>query len=424
MARKHRAMSREEQQAASAAAYGRGAQPSGANGFRDARQTLRRPGRASSESGSEYSRSSGVERYHRGTRRRRRHGFLRVFVVALLVCVLGFGGAAFAYMSNISGRLNEGIDSNLLSSLSESSVSEPFYMLLIGVDKSQDRVDSDEFGAEDSNYRTDSIILSRIDPLNKKVTLVSIPRDILVDLGANGQQKINAAYSIGGAAYTVETVSKFAGVPISHYAEIDFDNFTSVVDTIGGITVNIPIDMDDDLADAHFKAGEQTLNGEQALALSRSRHAFDEYGVGGDFYRASNQRMVIGAILKKVLQSNPLTIANTVNTLAGSVTTDFSVTDILSLAMQFQGFDMDTDLYSGQAPTNSKYVNNTWYELCDTARWQEIMTRVDEGLSPYSSEDEDPTRELAGSGSAINNGEDATTGDATEDGADDTAAAE
>ena len=84
----------------------------------------------------------------------------------------------------------------------------------------------------------------------------------------------------------VKVVSKFANVNISHYAEVDFESFTKIVDSIGGVDVNLPQPVKDvQYAGIDLPAGEQTLNGEQALGLSRSRHAYDDYG-GEIFYRA------------------------------------------------------------------------------------------------------------------------------------------
>lgn len=350
-----------------------------------------------------YSRSSAAARYSDARQVRQRKGKLKVFLIVLLTFILAGGVAAFAYVNGISSRLSAGIDAALRGQLTEATGGDPFYMLLIGTDKSEERVNSVDYGADSSAYRTDSILLARIDPTEKKVTLVSIHRDTLVDLGSNGRQKINAAYSIGGAAYTVEVISEFAGVPISHYAEIDFDQFVSVVDTLGGIDVNVAVDcIDPEYTGADIKAGEQTINGEQALQLCRARHAYDNYG-DGDLYRAANQRMVIGAILKKILSSNVATMTGTISTIAEAVSTDLSLTDILGLATSFQGFNLDTDLMSGMEPTNSKYVNETWYEICDTEAWQTMMMRVDKGLSPYSSESQDPTAAVLGTTGATEN---------------------
>ena len=360
-----------------------------------------------------YSRDSSVDRYARTRRKRKRLGGLRVFLIVLFLAILGAGGVALAYMNNLSGKLNSGIDSALRSNLKETVAGDPFYVLLMGVDKSQSRTSGAEaslYGDSDADFRADSIILARIDPSQKQVTLVSLHRDTLIDFGADGgKQKLNAAYSIGaskegssGPAYMVETVSKFAGVPISHYVEIDFDGFSAVVDKLGGIEVDVPIDMDDDLAGAHLKAGTQTLDGQQALAFARSRHSYDNYG-DGDVYRAANQRMVIGAIAKKILASDPATITNTVSTLADYVTTDYNATDILGLATQFAGFDPEKSMYTGMEPTESKYVNSTWYEICQTEEWKKMMVRVNQGLSPYSDASQDPTGDNAGGVTNIKN---------------------
>ena len=211
------------------------------------------------------------------------------------------------------------------------------------------------------------------------------------------QNDINDAYSIGGAAYMLEVVEEFSGVDITAYAEVDFEKFTAIVDTIGGVEVTLPVAISDEHAAVDLPAGTQTLNGAQALGLCRARHAYDEYG-GGDFYRAANQRMVIGAIIKKILTLDPVSMVNAVSSLAESVTVyPLTVTDIVSLAMQFQNFDVDTGFYSGQTPTNSEYTNNIWYEIPDEAGWEEMMERVEAGLPPYSDESQDFTHGVAGS---------------------------
>ena len=215
-----------------------------------------------------------------------------------VVCVLLLGGigAAWAYISQVDNSLRDDLDADLLNSLAVTdSPSDPFYMLLIGADKSQDRDESGEYGG---SYRTDSMILARVDPKEKEVTLISIPRDTQVDIPGHGTQKINAAYAFGGASLAVDTVSELAGVPISHYAEIDFDGFKAVVDALGGIEVDVPMEINDDMAGGHVDAGLQTLNGEQALILCRSRHNYDDIG-NGDAIRAANQRLVLLPSWKK-----------------------------------------------------------------------------------------------------------------------------
>ena len=356
------------------------------------------------------SRADGVDAYKRRQRRKGRGRVLKVFLITVLVLLAGAGSALGLYLADINSRLNEGVSAELRQQLVAVEPQEPFYMLLLGVDKSEGR--SEEWGADASNFRADTIILARVDPPGQKVTLVSIPRDTMVDMGANGEQKINAAYSFGGAAYMVDVVSDFAGVDISHYAEIDFEQLISIVDTIGGIEVTLPVAVQDDYAVIDLPAGTQTLNGAEALGLCRARHAYDEYG----FYRAANQRMVIGAIVKKVLQLGDLTtMAATVSELANSVTTDFSVTDIVGLVGQFRSFDVDNNMYSGQVPTISEYINNLWYEIVDEDAWNEMMDRVKAGESPYSDASQDFTAGVAGS---IGSGTNISDGDGTSSGSD------
>lgn len=343
------------------------------------------------------SRADGVGYYvSKRKQAKRSHRVLKVVVISL-VAVLAAAGAAFAwYINNINNKLSKGIDSSLLNQLvAPTKTDDPFYMLLLGVDQDEER--TEEWGADQSNFRTDSIILVRVDPPNKKVTLISIPRDTMVDMGEHGTQKINAAYSFGGAAYMVEQVSKLAGVNISHYAELNFEEFTSIVDTLGGVEVTLPVAVSDmDYAGIDLPAGTQTLNGEQALGLCRSRHAYDAYG-GGDFYRSANQRMVIAAIIRKVLASDASEWPSLISKLADSVTTDLSATDILSLANQFKDLDTENDIYSGSVPTTSQYINNLWYEIVDEDAWKTMMERTDAGEPPYSDSSQDFTSGVAGS---------------------------
>lgn len=376
--------------------------------------TSRRTGRSGGQASTPPSRSEGVEAYHAKRRKKGRGRALRIFLVTFLVVIAGAVTAAGLYLNDLNSRLGENVTEDLRQQLVAVEPQKPFYMLLLGVDKSEGR--SEEWGADTSNFRADTIILARVDAPAQKVTLVSIPRDTLVDMGSNGERKINDAYSLGGAAYMTEIVSDFAGVDISHYAEIDFEQLISIVDTIGGIEVTLPVAVQDDYAVIDLPAGTQTIDGNTALALCRARHAYDDYG-GGDFYRAANQRMVIGAIVKKVLQLDIATMAGTVSKLANSVTTDFSATDILGLVGQFRSFDVDNNMYSGQTPTVSEYINNIWYEIPNEAAWEEMMARVDAGESPYSDASQDFTAGIAGS---IGSGSNISEGTGTEEGDDGT----
>ena len=356
--------------------------------------------RGASRRGSSYvpSRSAGADAYTRKRKSRKRKVVLRGVLIGILCVLLAGGGALAMYIGGINNQLTMGLDKSTKELLADSvQYDDPFYMLLLGVDKSQERMGSAEYGEADSNYRSDSIILARIDPKGQTVTLISLHRDLMTDMSdvGAGTQKLNAAYSLGGPSYMIKCVEKLCGVDISHYAEVDFEQFAGIVDTIGGITVDLPIDIKDNYSGADFSAGEHTLNGQEALALARSRHAYDDYG-DGDTYRAANQRMIIAAIVKKVLSLDLATMTNAVSQLAGGVTTDINISDILGLAVQFKDLNVANNVYSGMTPTGGSYINNTWYEKLDEAAWQQIMERVKEGKPPLAEGDEDKTTGLIG----------------------------
>lgn len=314
--------------------------------------------------------------------KKRKGSKLKVVLIVLVLALVCAGAGAFAYVAALEGNLHIGLGSNMDEVLVDSDITnEPFYMLLLGTDGSAERDETGDFGG---TYRSDSIILARIDPVEDKATLVSLHRDTLLDMGEYGNQKLNAAYALGGPSYMVETVSKLAGVPISHYAEVNFDGFKDIVDALGGVEVDVPMEIDDDDAGGYVGAGLQTLTGDQALILCRARHAYDEYG-DGDSFRAANQRLVLSAIAKKVLSTDIVTMTSTVQAMSEHITTDLTLTEIVALAQALNGMDVTTDLYTAMEPTTSTYIEGDgWYEINNVKAWQAMMKRVDQGLPPTS----------------------------------------
>lgn len=339
-----------------------------------------------------YSRGATAGDYAQDRRRKKRKRVLLGVLAAVMVVILGGAGMAFAYINQLETNMNDEITPEIKEVLETPASYDggAFYMLLMGTDGSKERSQSEQYAGD--NFRSDSMILTRVDPGNKKVTMISLHRDTEVEIENNGVQKLNAAYAIGGPALAIKTVSQMAGVPISHYAEINFDGFKDVVDALGGVEVDVPMEIDDKQAGGHVDAGKQVLTGEQALILCRSRHAYDEYG-DGDRYRAANQRMVLGAIAKKILSSDVTTMASTVEALSQYVTTDFRIADILALANSMKDLDPSKDIYSAMEPTESEYRNDTWYEKLDVDGWNAMMNRMKQGLPPT---EEDEVDELNG----------------------------
>ena len=156
---------------------------------------------------------------------------------------------------------------------------------------------------------TDSMILLTIDPMTSSAGMLSIPRDMWVNIPGYDYYKINQAYYFGeldqlpggGPALAVKTVESFIGVPINYYAQIDFGAFVRVSDEIGGVKIDVPekitIDPIGDSPKVTLEPGRYTLNGELALAYARSRE-----GSGADFARAERQQQVILAVRDRILQ--------------------------------------------------------------------------------------------------------------------------
>lgn len=339
-----------------------------------------------------YSRHNS-ERYSERAAQRRRHRTIKKGILyGLIVVLVGAVSAAGLWISSVMGRLNDPslITQGLLATLVDSDVtSEPFYMLLLGTDGRP---------GEDT-YRSDTIVLTRVDPQNKQVTLVSIPRDTMVQIDGYGTQKINAAHAYGGPEGVVKAVNELCGVQISHYAEVSFDGMQQLVDALGGVEVDVPDRIDDPKAgDVVIEPGLQTLNGEEALAFCRSRAFAD-----GDFTRMRHQRIFIAALAKKVLEStDAATIVPLVNSLSDMVVTDLSVTDIAALANAMRGMDTDA-IWSANVPSTTAMVDGVSYVIADEEELAAMMERVDAGEDPQGPQTSDITGESSTIGDLTNN---------------------
>ena len=329
----------------------------------------------------EYSRDN-VERY---SNKRRKHSLRRSVlrgVIIALVVVLVCGGVAFAmWINNVQTRMNnrQVITPELQQSLADttqdstpSEPNDPYYVLLLGTDGRPGETD----------YRADTIILARIDPPNKRVTLLSIPRDTMVEWKGT-TMKINGVHTYDGAAGMVQIVSEKCGVQISHYAEIAFDGLATLTDAMGGVTVDVDQHMKDtENFDevTELEPGIQTLDGEQALFYCRCRHFPD-----GDYTRMRHQRTFIKAMLNQLLATNdPTKIVSLVDATADVITTDLSVSDIVSLASEMVGMDTENDIYTAYAPSEPKDVDGVAYVVANWDALDDMMKVIDAGEDPSS----------------------------------------
>ncbi|HEX7659234.1 MAG TPA: LCP family protein, partial [Pseudonocardiaceae bacterium] len=153
-------------------------------------------------------------------------------------------------------------------------------------------------------------------------TLVSLLRDSWVSIPGHGKNKINAAFSYGGAPLLVQTVEQDTGLRVDHYAEIGLGGFATVVDDVGGVTMCLPEADNDSYAGVNLPAGCQNLNGANALGYVRSRHAF----ATSDLARTDHQREFVGALADKLSSPgvflNPFDMVPVLQDLPGALTVD------------------------------------------------------------------------------------------------------
>lgn len=171
-------------------------------------------------------------------------------------------------------------------------------VLLIGSDS---RAGLDPDGDHTAGGRSDTLMLAHVPADRRHVYLMSIMRDAWVDVPGHGQAKVNAAYAWGGVPLTVQTVEQLLDVRIDHVAEIDLAGFEDVTDALGGVTVQSPQDFD--ARGHHFVRGANRLDGEQALAFVRERHAFAD----ADHTRVRNQQAFLRGVFDQVVSRGTLT---------------------------------------------------------------------------------------------------------------------
>lgn len=236
-------------------------------------------------------------------------------------------------------------------------------------------------GLDDDNGGSDTNILMAVDTVNGYVYGVSIPRDSKAIIGGKAH-KINYAYNKGGTELLASTVSEQLGIPVDYTVSVDLKGFTALVDAIGGVDFEVPINMDyDDPIQGlsiHFKKGMQHLSGADALRVVRFRHNNDGTGYGSeDLGRMQTQQKFLKAVAKKMLSfenliSNPRKYAEI---FGQYVDTDLSVTDLAWFGMQVLGMGVDKIDFST--------LPNEWKSPYIYLDPDETLALVNTYLNPY-----------------------------------------
>lgn len=305
--------------------------------------------------------------------RRRSRGKRILAIVAGVVAVLLLAGVAaaagFAYKIQHLVQAPKVVQEQLKLDLTPAEAGKPFTVLFLGAD----------YRKGDTAYRTDTMIVAKVDPQAKKVWMVSIPRDTRVLIPGHGYDKINAAHFYGGPDLTLKTVEQFMGIKINHYVEVNFLGFENVVNALGGVWVNVPVAINDTAAAsqsvhqraAKIPAGYQKLDGEHALTFVRARHQFADQ----DFSRMKDQQIFAKAVADQIAKPQNLPkLPAIISAAAPYLQTDMSLMDIIKTAMAMRG--------AGSKNVYTATVLGTWkspYIYPDDTLKAKLVTDMESG---------------------------------------------
>jgi len=280
-------------------------------------------------------------------RRRRRGCLITSLVVLLLLCVIGgftlvTAQKVLAFGSAISTQ------TPLSTQTSYMGTSDRVNLLVMG------------FGGtgHDGAYLTDSMVVMSLLPQSQHTTLVSVPRDLWVQIPANSGQyhKINYTYTYGsnnganpaaGGDAAAQKVSVVTGLDVKYWLTINFTGFRDFINAIGGVDVYVPDsftakypanddpNINPNWIKVHFSKGMQHMDGETAIRYARARYVLDNPAEGSDFARSARQQIIIKSALSKVKQiSTWPKLYNALNALQHTIYTNLSLADLMQFALK------------------------------------------------------------------------------------------
>jgi LCP family protein required for cell wall assembly len=276
------------------------------------------------------------------SRRRRPRRWLRVGLVILLVAVLAAAvWSLLGYLAFRSGvkEANERLDSRAYAALAPQDglmLSNPSTLLVLGTDEGPGR---------EGPFRSDAIMLVRTDPDEHRIAMLSVPRDLRVEIPGRGADKVNAAYAYGGPTLAIRTVEALTGVPINHVVVVNFAKFKELIDTLGGVTIDVPKPILSNKFDCpfateaecdrwpgwRFRKGEQTMDGRRALVYARVRvNQLDP--AENDITRGERQQAVVQSMADEITSFGTfLRMPFIGDELAAPLATDLSANQFLQL---------------------------------------------------------------------------------------------
>ncbi|MBS4537600.1 LCP family protein [Clostridium sp. D2Q-11] len=314
--------------------------------------------------------------------------FLKVFSIAFLCFSLMIGAGLYTYFKvfDPTAEADDGRDEHPMKNLSEEEIEKlpPFEKAIAN----SDRVNVLLIGVEKEG-RSDTLVFASFDPNTKSVDMISVPRDTYYhDEGYNSadHRKLNAVYIRSlkeghnvAAEKTMDAIQEILGVPIDHYATISYDGVENIVDSLGGVEMDVPQNMKYEYFHSDgrkemrvLKKGTQVLDGSESVGFLRFRKGYSN----GDIGRVQAQQKFIKAALKKALGFNLPKVALTA---AKEVKTDMSVFQITSNATKAIGMNMEdvnTHVLPGEAESMTFDGWTLSYFSHDSEKTRELMEEI------------------------------------------------
>ena len=267
-------------------------------------------------------------------------GIIGIIIVLLAVITI-FGGKIFSKLASGGNTTQLASGKGVIN------------ILLVGQD-----------GREDvEGSRSDSMMLVSVNKGTGKVKIVSLMRDMYVSIPGHDDNRINAAYSLGGVKLLEQTIENDFQVKIDGNVQIDFESFKTIIDKVDGVEIELSQEEADYLNTAYWQngwslsAGVQTLNGDQALAYSRIRQVGNS-----DFQRTERQRTVLMTVFRKVKGQGKLKMLSLAKDIYPMLDTDIGIGDMISLGTTAIGMD-ESDIETYRLPIDGGYTNQTIREM-------------------------------------------------------------
>jgi LCP family protein required for cell wall assembly len=282
-----------------------------------------------------------------------------------LLCLVGLGLVGLRVLaSRYEGAVNRASLLDADARTSQPALTGPLNYLLIGSDLRA----TDPGGGQ----RSDTIVIVHIPAGLRRAYLISVPRDLLVDIPADpaagyegGTDKINAAFQYGNELLS-QTLTHLIGVKFTGAAIIDFAGFRKVVDALGGVEVCVDTAVTSIHTGRVYEVGCREMTGSEALDYARQRYDLPD----GDFDRQRHQQQILKAIARKVtdagMLTNPVKLDQVIRAIGGSLTVDTNGVPLSDVVLALRGLRPD-DLVGVRLPSHAENVEGTSYVVLDAA---------------------------------------------------------